>query len=80
MSRTIYEIIPSSMFGWNFKNSESRHVIKYADNKKELICYAENYCRSHKSEIIIYSCFLEKENVITFEGSEITFNKQTVIL
>lgn len=68
MERTVYEIIPSPMYGWNFKNSESRHVIKYAGDKKALVDYAIVYCKSHKSELVIYNYIFEKEKVLNFEA------------
>jgi len=80
MERTVYEIIPSPLYGWNFKNSESRHVIRYAKDKKELINYASIYCRTHKSELVIYNYFLEKEKVLSFESEELIAKKESVIL
>jgi hypothetical protein len=80
MGRTVYEIIPSPLYGWNFKNSESRHVIKYAKDKKELIDYAAAYCRTHSSELVIYDYFLEKEKVLSFDVDELIGDNEIVLL
>jgi len=80
MDRTVYEIIPSPLYGWNFKNSQSRHVIRYAKDKKELINYSIAYCRTHSSELIIYNYILEKERIMSFEVDELISDKEIVLL
>ena len=80
MVRTAYEIIPSPLYGWNFKNSDSRHVIRYSDKKKDLIDYAIAYCRNHRSELIIFNYSLEKEKVLSFEPNQLASNKEKVFL
>lgn len=80
MNRPMYEIIPSPLYGWNFKNAESRHVIKYSREKKELINYAISFCKSHSSELVIYNYLLQKEKVLNFEANNLPGNKESVFL
>lgn len=79
MGKTVYEIIPSPLLGWNFKKPESRHVIRYAKDKKELINYSIAYCRTHCSELVIYNYFLEKEKVIKFEAEKLISDNEIVL-
>jgi hypothetical protein len=80
METTVYEIIPSPLYGWNFKNKESRHVIKYDNDKKELINYAVIYCKTHRSELMIYNYIHEMEKVMSFEVEEHINQNNMVIL
>ncbi len=66
MDIPVYEIIPSPLYGWNFKNSDSRHVIKYSSGKPELINYALAYCRTHESKLIVYNFLNEMEEILSF--------------
>jgi hypothetical protein len=66
MDKPVYEIIPSPLYGWNFKNSDSRHVIKYSSRKPELINYAVAYCKTHESKLIVYNFLNEMEEILNF--------------
>jgi hypothetical protein len=69
MDKPVYEIIPSPLYGWNFKNSDSRHVIKYSSGKPELINYALAYCGTHESRLIVYNFLNEMEEIFNFEAN-----------
>ena len=69
MDKPVYEIIPSPLIGWNFKNSDSRHVIKYSSGKPELINYALAYCRTHESKLVVYNFLNEMEEIFNFNNS-----------
>lgn len=63
----VYEIVPSPLYGWNFKCAESRHVIKFLKERNELLEYAAAYCKTHSSELFVYNYFGEINQVIRFE-------------
>jgi hypothetical protein len=69
--RVGYEIIPSPLYGWNFKCVESRLVIRFSLNREELIHYAESYCKTHNSVLRIYNNFGEIEKSINFENDPV---------
>lgn len=62
-----YEIVPGPLYGWNFKCSESRHIIKFSADYDAIIDYAKSYCKTHRSSLIIYSNFNEAPERISFE-------------
>lgn len=80
MERTVYEIVASPMYGWNFKNSESRHVIKYAVDKKEIVKFAVEFCKTHNSELIIYGNIHERKEILKFKVTGRTKERKEVFL
>ncbi len=73
----VYEIIPSPLYGWNFKCAESRHIIKFSKEQDELIEYATAYCRTHSSELIIYNYYKEIDKILRFESEALSELKDT---
>lgn len=63
----VYEIVPSPLYGWNFKCAESIHVIKFSKERNELMEYASAYCKTHSSELVVHNYYGEITEVFTFE-------------
>lgn len=62
-----YEIVPGPLYGWNFKCTDSRRIIKFSGDYDALIDYAKSYCRTHRSNLIIYNFMHEVTEKISFE-------------
>lgn len=62
-----YEIVPGPLYGWNFKCTDSRRIIKFSGDYDALIDYAKSYCRTHRSNLIIYNFMREVTEKISFE-------------
>lgn len=60
------------MFGWNFKQSGSKNVIKFDPKKSDLLNYARAFCKDHDSELVIYDYDMEIEEKMEFSFSEST--------
>jgi hypothetical protein len=65
--RADYEIVPGPNYGWNFKCSESRHIIKFSADYDAIIDYAKSYCKTHSSNLVIYNYYHEASERISFK-------------
>ena len=62
-----YEIVPGPLYGWNFKCTDSKRIIKFSGDYNSLIDYAKSYCRTHRSNLIIYNFLREAVEKISYE-------------
>jgi hypothetical protein len=49
-----YEIVPGTLYGWNFKCTDSKRITKFSRDYDSLIDYTKSYCQTHRSNLIIY--------------------------
>lgn len=66
LSKTVYLVEPNPMFGWNFKKSGSKSVIKFDPKKSDLLEYARAYCKDHNSELLVLDFNWEIEEKLEF--------------
>ena len=49
-----YHILRTPKSGWVFKEEDAQHIIKNNPDKLWLTDFAESYCRTHESELIVH--------------------------
>lgn len=64
--RKLYQIVMNQTGGWDFKMHETGEVLQNRERKEELLSYAENYCRSHSSILVIMNQNKVIEDARTF--------------
>jgi len=64
--RKLYHIVMNQTGGWDFKMHETGEILQKREQKEELLNYAENYCRSHSSILVILNKNKVVEDARTF--------------